>query len=98
MEGDKATEYVGQNAEVEGIRGTFAYRTFIPYVIKRLLELGSGIAVLMIVYSGIMFISAGGNEDQRTKQMKNIGFAIMGLLFMILSRAIVSIVESLPLG
>ena len=82
----------------KGVTETFAYKTLIPVVIKRILELGAGVAVLMLVYSGFMFLTAGANAEMRTKQGKNIAYAILGLFIMMLSRAIVSIIENLPLG
>ena len=81
-----------------GIEKTFTYQNLIPYIIKRLLEIGSGIAVLMLVYSGILFLAMGSEEEMRTKAIKNIMYSLTGLAVMILSRAIVSIVENLPLA
>lgn len=82
-----------------GVKNTYIYEEFIPHFIKTLLNWGAGIAVLMLVLAGIMFLAAGAiSEDLRNKALKLIVFTIVGLLVMILARAIVSIVENLPLG
>ena len=81
-----------------GVDKTYAYKYLIPYIIKKILEIGAGVAVLMIVYSGILYLSIGIDTEQKGTATKNIIFEILGLLIMILARAIVSIVENLPLG
>jgi len=99
--GVKNKDLLGSNISQEclesGVENTFAYRKIIPYVIKRLLEIGSGIAVLMIVYSGILDLTMVGDEEQWKKAAKNILFVILGLFVMILARVLVSIIENLPL-
>jgi hypothetical protein len=82
-----------------GVKNTYIYEEFIPHFIKTLLNWGAGIAVLMLVFAGVMYLAAGAiSEDLRNKALKLIAFTIVGLLVMILARAIVSIVENLPLG
>jgi len=81
-----------------GIKETYTYKKFIPYFIRILFTIATGIAVLMLVYYGIMFLTRGDEEDARSSAAKGIAYTLLGLLVMILSRAIVSIIQALPLG
>lgn len=77
-----------------GIENTYFWKRVIPYIIKRMLDLGAGIAVVIIVVAGVQMAM----QQDHKEPSKTIIFAVVGLLVMILSRAIVSIVQSLPLG
>jgi hypothetical protein len=82
-----------------GLENTYVYEKFIPYFIKTLLNWGAGIAVLMLVFAGVVYLGAAGYQDGlKEKMIKLMMFTVTGLLVMILARAIVSIVENLPLG
>ena len=81
-----------------GIEETYVWREMIPQIIKIVLNIAGGLAVLMLVYSGMLFLTAGGDEEQSSKAIQTITFSLIGILVITLSRAIVAIVENLPLG
>lgn len=88
-----------QGRLVAGVEHSYAYREIIPYVIKKILEIGSGLAVLLLIYSAYLFLTQSlEGESEVEKAKDNIIYIVLGLIFMLLSRAIVSIVENLPLG
>ncbi len=72
----------------------------IPYILKITFNLWAGIAVLMLVIYGIMFLIHSLIDWDSTidKAKWGIVYSLWWLLVMILARAIVSIVEYLPLG
>jgi len=50
------------------------------------------IAVAFLIYAGVMMVTAGGNEEQVTKSKKIIVYAVIGIVIILLSYAIVSFV------
>ena len=50
------------------------------------------LAVIMIIYGGILYVSAAGNQDSIDKGKKIIMYAIIGLVIILLSFAIVNTV------
>ena len=59
-------------------------------VINWMLILAGILAVVALIYSGIMYITAGGNADQAAKAQKNITWAVIGIVIILLSLAIVN--------
>jgi len=75
--------------------------TSIPDLIVRignwLLSVVGVLAVLAIVYSGIMYITSSGDQTKAEAAKKNLTWAIMGLLVILLSLVIVNSVGTLLL-
>lgn len=65
------------------------------FLINLILFASGSVAVLMLVYGGIRFITSGGNQDQRDEATKIIRWAIIGLLVVILAYALVTNVINL---
>ena len=80
-----------------GVQKSFVWKDLIPYFIKKALEIGSGIAVVLLVYGGIRYIIFAGDDKERGKNIPLILYTLIGLIVMLLSRAIVSIIANLPL-
>ena len=55
-----------------------------------LLSIIGGIALLVIVLSGILYIFAGANPEAQTKAKKTFNYAIIGLIFVLTSYGIVN--------
>ncbi len=64
-------------------------------LIRLLLFASGSIAVIMLIYGGIRFITSFGNQEARDKAVTIIRWAIIGLLVVILSFAIVTNVINL---
>ena len=60
-----------------------------------LLSIIGGIALIMIIFSGILYIFVGGNPEAQTKAKKNFSYAIIGLIFVLISYAIINIITDL---
>ncbi len=60
-----------------------------------LLSIIGSIALLMIVFSGIFYIFAGGNPETQTKAKKFFNYAIIGLIFVLISYAIIKTITDL---
>lgn len=55
-------------------------------------------AVLAIVYGGILYVTAGGEQERADKGKKNITYSVIGLLIVMSSWAIVRTVIEIPSG
>lgn len=58
---------------------------FIPTITNLLLKFVAPIIVIMFLYAGIRFIYAGDDDEQLQASKKFFGYAIMGLIFVIIS-------------
>ncbi|MDD5623534.1 MAG: pilin [Candidatus Peribacteraceae bacterium] len=67
-------------------------KTTIVDVTKAVLNFMTLIAVVIIVVAGIRFIISQGEEQEKEKARKTIVYAIIGLVVIILARAIVTFV------
>lgn len=66
----------------------------IVYVIKILLQVAMGIAVLFIIIGGYQYITSAGNEERATKGRKTLVNALIGLVLIIFSYTIVSVLNN----
>lgn len=64
---------------------------FINSVTDIVLALAGIIAVAMIVWGGVNYMMAGGNEEKAASAKKILGYAIGGLLVVVLARLIIYI-------
>ncbi len=55
-------------------------------------------AVLVIIYGGFLYLTAAGEEDKTTKGKKSIQYALMGILIILGSYAIVNTILQAPSG
>ncbi|MFA6392324.1 MAG: hypothetical protein WCW66_06320 [Patescibacteria group bacterium] len=70
--------------------GTANLQATVLNIIRWLLGLLGLIGVIMILYAGFTWMTAGGNEEKIEKAKKIISAAIIGLVIIILSWAIVT--------
>lgn len=63
-------------------------------IIRLILSVVGGLAVLMILEAGAVMITAGGNEESITAAKSRITWAIIGLLVSILAYSFVAIIEN----
>lgn len=79
---------IGNNGENLKSGGSRLILYFIPRIIDLLLILVSPIIAVMFIFSGIRFIYAGDNDDQLEESKKFFHYAIMGVVFVVLSYSI----------
>ena len=60
-----------------------------------LLSIIGSIVLLMLVLSGILYIFAGSNPEAQTKAKKTFNYAIIGLILVLISYAIMIIITDL---
>jgi hypothetical protein len=67
-------------------------------IANRLIEICAGLALIAVVYSGIMYITAGGDTAKAETARKNLTWAITGVVVAILAGVIVTIVNNALTG
>ncbi|HYV34046.1 MAG TPA: hypothetical protein VE973_04335 [Candidatus Limnocylindria bacterium] len=64
-------------------------------LIRDILQLVPIVSVLFIIIGGFQMVSSAGNEERLVKAKKTILWAVMGLVFALLSFSIIAIVKNL---
>ncbi len=85
-------------AVLEATGGQSSFRQLLLTVIGFFLGFLGLLAVIMIIYAGVLYVTAAGAEDQTGKAKKIILYSIVGLLVVMLSWAIVSTVLGAGIG
>lgn len=70
--------------------GADDFRTLAQTFLSFFLGFLGFIAVMMIIYAGILYITAQGEQDKVDKAKKIITYSVVGILIILLSYAIVS--------
>lgn len=73
-------------------------KELITVIINWLLSLLGALAVVAIVYSGIMYITAGSDTAKSENAKKNLTWAIIGIVVIMVSFVLVTIVNQIILG
>jgi uncharacterized membrane protein YidH (DUF202 family) len=68
---------------------------FVLDIVRFLVYIGAGIAVLFIVLGGFNMITSNGNADQYKKGLNTLVYAIIGLVVAIVAVTIVALVSSI---
>ena len=78
-----------------GVR--FLGGTVIPTIVNGLIAFTGVAALIYLIYSGIRFMTAYGNEEQITEARKGATWAVVGLIIAILGYSIVYIITRIEL-
>jgi hypothetical protein len=95
-----ATNPVGQGLGMfSGLfgNGLAAERTLpqlIVDVVQLMLIFAGAVAVIFVIIGGYLYITAGGNEEQSEKGKKSLINAIIGIVIIIMSYAIINVVQN----
>ena len=72
-----------------------SFAELIEDIIEWVANIGILIAVGMIIYSGVLFMIAGGNDENITKARKTLTWSLVGLAILIMGRNWVTLVRSI---
>lgn len=84
------TDQPGKLAEATGGQGSF--RELLLTFLNFFLGFLGLLAVIMIIYGGILYVSAAGNQESIDKGKKIIMYAVIGIVIILLSFALVNTV------
>lgn len=82
-------------ADIENPLGTDDLTELVKKIAKALLTLAIPIAAIMIIYAGIVLITAQGNEEKIKKGQKILWYAIIGLAVVLIGQGFVTLVKSI---
>lgn len=66
-------------------------------LVALLLTYASAIALFMLVFAGVYYVTVGGNSSMQVKAKKMITYSIIGLLIIVLSYAMVRLVSQIAI-
>ena len=72
-----------------------SFEELIEDIIEWVANIGILIAVGMIIYSGVLFMIAGGNDENITKAKKTLMWSLIGLAVLIIGKNWVTLVRSI---
>lgn len=75
-----------------GLAGATTYMEVLQMVLEILLSFAGAVSVLAIVYSGIQYLTSGGNEQAAKDARANLQYAIIGVIVTLLAYTIVRVV------
>jgi len=55
-----------------------------------------GIAVLFIIWGGILYVTSSGNKDRAEQAKQTLTYAVLGLIVIVLAKVILSLAVGLP--
>jgi len=85
----------GRTEVLEGPINASNVEQVLNRIIDALLLILSPIAVIMTIYAGYLFMTAGGNEDKVKAARHTLLYVIVGVAVLILSKGIVSLVTDI---
>ena len=77
-----------------GLAGQRSFGELILLIINIALLVVGGLAVLFLIIGGFQYVTSRGNEEATESAKKIIGNAVLGLVIVILSFAIITIVSN----
>lgn len=69
--------------------GTYNLKTIVTIVVNWVLYFGGAIAIIYLIYGGILYITAGGDAEKASKGKTALINAIIGIIIIFLSLAII---------
>lgn len=60
-----------------------------------MIKIGVPVAVIMIIYSALLFMTAAGNEEKITKAKKALMWSLIGLALLLSSRALIELIKNI---
>ncbi len=64
-------------------------------IIQWLANIGILVAVIMIIYSGLLFMASGGKEEKLSQAKKTFTWAMIGLAVLIIGEGFIGIIKSI---
>jgi hypothetical protein len=64
-------------------------------IITWIVNIGVSVAVIMIVYSALLFMTAAGSEEKVSKAKKALTWSLIGLAVLISSRALIELIKNI---
>lgn len=84
----------GTEGLINPLRNICSFEQFVELLLQAVIRIGLPIAVLFIVYSGFLFVTAQGNAEKLQKAKNTFFYTVIGVTIFLGSWALALIVES----
>lgn len=81
-----------------GLPGSDTFGGLVALIVQILLVVAGSIAVIFLIIGGYRYITASGNEEQTEAAKKTLTGALIGLVIIAMSFAIIAIISNILLG
>lgn len=88
----------GGSSELPNPLPSDTFAGLIAGIVDWMINIGSMIAVAMIIYSGFLFMTAGGSDTKVTAAKKSLIWSLVGLGILLMSKGLVLVVQDLLSG
>jgi hypothetical protein len=72
--------------------------TLIDKIATWLLEIGATIAVIIVLYAAVLFMTSGGNQARVTMARQTLWYAIIGLAILLLAKGVTLFIQNVLSG
>ena len=83
----------GGNVNLNPLKGVNTIWDLLKNIFTALIDIALPIAVLMLVYSGYLFVTAMGDEKQVNSAKENFKWTLIGIAVLLGARALVDLVQ-----
>jgi len=84
-----------QATSIQNPIGATSFSALVSSIIDWVQTIGVLIAVLMIIYAGFLFMTAGGVEDKITTARKTLTWSLIGLAILIMGSNFIALIENI---
>lgn len=88
----------GAGVEGADINSSILFAKIIPFLIKWGINLAVGVAVLMLIFGGYLYMTAYGDTEQHERAQRTLIYALIGLAVALTAYGLVSIATSIQLS
>lgn len=85
----------GSSSELRNFLGSADLTILINRIANYLLMVGMPIAVIMILYAAVLFLTSGGNEEKISKAKKALTWAVIGAAVLLVGKGLVSLLKDI---
>ena len=87
-----------QGIEIPNPLGESTITGLIDRIATWLLGIGSTIAVIMVLWSGLLYMTSGGNKTRVEQAKKTLTYAVVGLTVLLLAKGVTLIIQNFLAG
>lgn len=72
-----------------------SFTELVENIITWIVNIGISVAIIMIIYAGLLFMTAAGEEEKITKARKALIWSLIGLAVLLIGKGFVSIIKDI---
>lgn len=80
---------------VPNFLGTSDFTVLVDRIADYVFKIGMPIAVIMILYGGLLFLTSSGNEEKVKKAKRALTYAMIGVAILLIGKGFISLLASI---